>query len=77
MVWITSVLTLLFVLMGCTPYQQVIFDASMKMQKVNSVQQHTTMSFELSGSGFEPAIQQQIGTTLRCSILLNSISRQR
>lgn len=61
--WLTSVFTVLFMLTGCTPNQQAIFDASMKMQKANSLQQHTTMSFELSGSGFEPAIQQQIDTT--------------
>ncbi|WP_006718073.1 cell wall-binding repeat-containing protein [Desulfitobacterium metallireducens] len=69
MVWITSILTLLFVLTGCTPNQQVLFDATMKMQKVNSVQEHTTMSFELSGSGFEPAVQQQIDST---AMLLNT-----
>jgi hypothetical protein len=63
MAWITSVLTVLFFITGCTPNQQAIFDAAMKMQKANSLQQHITMSFELSGSGFEPAIQQQIDTT--------------
>ncbi|MBP1759898.1 MAG: cell wall-binding protein [Firmicutes bacterium] len=60
LIWIASVLTLLLVLTGCTPNQQVIFDAAMKMQKVHSMQQHTTMTFQLSGSGFEPTIQQQV-----------------
>lgn len=62
-VWVASVLTLLLVLTGCTPNQQAIFDATMKMQNVHSMQEHTTMSFELSGSGFEPKIQQQVDST--------------
>ena len=59
-IWVASVLTILLVLTGCTPNQKAIFDASMKMQNVHSVQEHITMSFELSGSGFEPTIQQQV-----------------
>ncbi|MEA4900334.1 cell wall-binding repeat-containing protein [Desulfitobacterium sp.] len=61
--WITSVLTILFVMTGCTPNQQAVFDASMNMQNVRSVQQHTTMSIELNGSGFDAATQEQINTT--------------
>lgn len=48
------------VLAGCTPNQKAIFDASMKMQKVNSIQQHMTLSMELKGSGLDPMIQEQI-----------------
>lgn len=58
------VLSLLLVVTGCTPNQQVLFDATMKMQNVNSQQKHTMMSFQLSGSGFEPAVQQQVDSAV-------------
>jgi len=57
---VALVLTLLLVLTGCSKNQQVLFDASMKMQDVQSVQQHTTMAFALSGSDFEPTVQEQV-----------------
>lgn len=60
MTWVAVVLILLLVLTGCSKNQQVIFDANMKMQDVKSLQQQTTMTFKLSGSGFDPAAQQQI-----------------
>ncbi len=60
--WVASLLTLLLVLTGCTQNQQAIFDAAMKMQNVTSLQQQTTMTFELTGSGFDPAVQQQVDT---------------
>lgn len=60
LIWIASVLTLLLVLTGCTANQQAIFDASMKMQEVHSMQEHVTLSFALSGSGLEPKIQEQV-----------------
>lgn len=55
-------LALLFSLPGCTPNEQAVFDAAMKMQKVHSMQEHTTMFFELSGTGFEPTVQKQVDT---------------
>ncbi|HZK85799.1 MAG TPA: cell wall-binding repeat-containing protein [Desulfosporosinus sp.] len=58
--WVAMTLTLLLVLTGCTQNQQVILDAGMKMQDVKSMQTHTTMSFQFSGSGFEPTAQQQV-----------------
>lgn len=58
--WTALVLTALLVLPGCSQNQQVIFDASMKMQDVQSVQTNTAMTFHLSGSGFEPTIQPQV-----------------
>lgn len=61
-IWTSLVLTALLVLPGCSQNQQVIFDASMKMQDVHSLQQHTAMTFHLSGSDFEPEVQQQINT---------------
>lgn len=57
---VALVLTLLLVLTGCSQNQQVIFDAAMNMQDAHSMQEHTTMTFQLSGSGFEPNVQQQI-----------------
>lgn len=58
--WIGALLSLLLVLTGCSQNQQVIFDANMKMQNVTSLQQQTTMTFNLTGSGFDPAVQQQV-----------------
>ncbi|MHB8073173.1 cell wall-binding repeat-containing protein [Desulfosporosinus fructosivorans] len=69
LIWTALVLTALLVLPGCSQNQQVIFDAGMKMQDVNSLQQHTTMTFQLSGSDFEPDVQQQINTA---AIFLNN-----
>jgi len=60
MSWFVALLILLLVLTGCSQNQQAIFDAAMKMQSVTSLQQQTTMSFELSGSGLDPAVQQQV-----------------
>ncbi len=58
--WVVMLLSLLLVLTGCSENQQVIFDAALKMQNVTSLQQQTTMTFKLSGSGFDPAVQQQV-----------------
>jgi len=58
--WIVTLLTLLLVVTGCSQNQQILFDAAMKMQNVTSLQQQTTMTFQLSGSDFDPAVQQQI-----------------
>jgi len=60
LIGVALVLTLLLGLTGCTKNQQVIFDAAMNMQDVHSLQTNTSMTFELSGSGFEPTVQQQI-----------------
>ncbi|EHQ91751.1 cell wall-binding repeat-containing protein [Desulfosporosinus youngiae] len=60
--WFVMLLALLLVLTGCSQNQQAIFDAAMKMQNVTSLQQQTTMTFKLSGSGFDPAVQQQVDT---------------
>jgi hypothetical protein len=61
-IWIPLVLTLLLVLTGCNQNQQAIFNAAMNMQDAKSMQAHTSMTFRLSGSGFEPAVQQQVDT---------------
>ncbi|NMA70030.1 MAG: LysM peptidoglycan-binding domain-containing protein [Desulfitobacterium sp.] len=45
---------------GCTTNQKAIFDATMKMQNVNSLEQHMTMSMELRGSGLDPMLQEQV-----------------
>lgn len=58
--WLVTLLTLLLVVTGCSQNQQVLFDAAMKMQDVTSLQQQTTMSFQLSGSGFDSEVQQQV-----------------
>lgn len=58
--WVVTLLSFLLVLTGCSENQQVIFDGALKMQNVTSLQQQTTMTFKLSGSGFEPAVQQQV-----------------
>lgn len=60
--WFVTLLTILLVVTGCSQNQQVIFDAAMKMQNVTSLQQQTTMTFQLSGSNFDPEIQQQINS---------------
>ena len=62
-VWVALVVTLLLVVTGCSPSQQEIFNAAMKMQDVKSMQQHTTLTFHLTGSGFEPNVQQQVDTS--------------
>ena len=59
-IWVASVVTLLLVVTGCSPNQQEIFNASMKMQAAKSMQAHTTMTFQLSCSDFDPAVQAQI-----------------
>lgn len=59
-IWAAVVLIFLLVLTGCSQNQQVIFNAAMNMQNVKSMQGHTTMTFQFSGSGFEPTVQQQI-----------------
>ena len=60
LVWVALVVTLLLVVTGCSSSQQDMFNAAMKMQDVKSMQQHTTMTFQLTGSGFEPNVQQQV-----------------
>ncbi|WP_026184033.1 LysM peptidoglycan-binding domain-containing protein [Desulfitobacterium hafniense] len=57
---IAILLIAILVLTGCTANQKAIFDASMKMQKVNSIQQHMTLSMELKGTGLDPMIQEQV-----------------
>ncbi len=59
---VTSVVTILLVVTGCSPSQQEMFNAAIKMQDVKSMQQHTTMTFQLTGSGFDPNVQQQVNT---------------
>lgn len=61
-IWVALVVTLGLLLTGCSPTQQELFNAAMKMQDVKSMQQHTTMTFQLTGSGFEPSVQQQVDT---------------
>lgn len=63
LIWVALVITLLLVLTGCSPNQQEIFKAALKMQNVNSMQSQTTMTFQLEGTGFEPNAQQQIDKT--------------
>ena len=58
--WVALAITLILVLTGCSPNQQEIFMATMKMQNVNSMQSQTAMTFQLNGTGFEPDVQQQI-----------------
>ena len=60
--WVALAITLLLVLTGCSPNQQEVFMAAMKMQNVNSMQSQTEMTFQLNGTGFEPIVQQQIDT---------------
>lgn len=57
---VSILLIVALVLTGCTANQKAIFDASMKMQKVNSAQQHITMSIGLTGSGLDPMVQEQV-----------------
>ncbi|MCB8814268.1 cell wall-binding repeat-containing protein [Desulfosporosinus shakirovi] len=60
MTWLVGLLTLMLAVTGCSQNQQVLFDASMKMQDVTSLQQQTTITLQLSGSGFDPEVQQQV-----------------
>ncbi|KUO73697.1 MAG: hypothetical protein APF81_01980 [Desulfosporosinus sp. BRH_c37] len=69
LVWVGLAVTLLLVITGCSPSQRELFNAAMKMQTVKSMQQHTSMTFHLSGSGFEPSVQQQVDTA---AMFLNS-----
>jgi len=62
MTWLVGLLTLMLAVTGCSQNQQVLFDASMKMQDVTSLQQQTTITLQLSGSDFDPDVQQQIDT---------------
>ncbi len=62
LIWGSLVVALGVVLTGCSPNQQELFNAAMKMQNVTSIQQHTAMTFKLTGSGFEPDVQQQVDT---------------
>lgn len=57
---VALVVTLLLVLVGCSQRQQVIFDALMNVQNANSLQDHTTITMQLTGTGFEPWEQEQI-----------------
>lgn len=82
LIWVALCMSLILLLAGCTTNQQAIFDASMKMQSVNSVQEHITMSLELSGSGFDPEIQEQIDSAAamlndaKLDMYLKSISNE-
>ena len=60
LVWVALAITLPLVLTGCGANQQEIFKAGMKMQTVKSMQAHSTMTFQIEGTGFEPNVQQQI-----------------
>ncbi|HHY26271.1 MAG TPA: LysM peptidoglycan-binding domain-containing protein [Desulfitobacterium dehalogenans] len=60
LITMSLLLAAILVLTGCTPNQKAILDASMKMQNVNSVQQHMTMSMDLKGSGLDPMLQEQV-----------------
>lgn len=62
LIWVALVASLLLVTTGCSQNQQEIFNANLKMQDVNSMKAHTTMTFKLSGSGLEPTAQQQFDT---------------
>ncbi|MDR3601090.1 MAG: hypothetical protein P4L49_11520 [Desulfosporosinus sp.] len=57
--WVALVATLLLVITGCSPNQQEIFNAALKTQNAKSMQAHTTMTVQLSGSDFEPTVQKQ------------------
>jgi hypothetical protein len=59
LIWVALVVTLFLVLTGCSPNQQEIFNAALNTQSAKSMQVHTTMTFQLSGSDFDPAVQQQ------------------
>lgn len=50
----------LLVLTGCSPNQQVLFNASMNMQNAKSLQEHTTLAINFSGTGFDSDAQKQI-----------------
>jgi len=56
---VALVVSLFLVLTGCSPNQQEIFNAALNTQSAKSMQVHTTMTFQLSGSDFDPAVQQQ------------------
>lgn len=65
LIWVALVIILLLVLTGCSPNQREIFNASMKLKEAKSLQEHTTMTFQVSGSDFDPAVQQQVDKTAR------------
>jgi len=60
LLWVASAVTLLLVITGCSSNQQVIFNAALKTQDAKSMQTHTTMTFHLSSSDFDPTVQQKI-----------------
>lgn len=60
LVIVAVLLAVLLVFTGCTSNQKAIFDATMKMQSVNSLEQHMTMSMELKSSGLDPMLQEQV-----------------
>lgn len=60
LVWAALAIMLLLVLSGCSPNQQEIFKAAMRLQSANSLESQTTMTLQLKGSGFDPNTQQQI-----------------
>ncbi|HWQ72371.1 MAG TPA: cell wall-binding repeat-containing protein [Desulfitobacteriaceae bacterium] len=53
-------LILLLILSGCSKPQQEILNAYLKMQDMNNVQRHLTLTFEMSGTGFDPYTQQDV-----------------
>ncbi|WP_282432533.1 LysM peptidoglycan-binding domain-containing protein [Desulfitobacterium dichloroeliminans] len=59
-VLLVLLLSVMLVLTGCTSNQMEIFDASHKTQKATSMQQHLTVSLDLSGSGLQPDVQAQV-----------------
>lgn len=61
LIWLSLVVTLLF-LTGCSQNQQEIFNAAMNQQNIQSIREHTSMNFKLSGTDFDPSVQQQIDT---------------
>lgn len=68
-IWVAWLVILILILTGCSQNQQEIFNAFIKMQDVKSMQEHTTMTIQLSSSDFEPEIQQQIA---QAAMLLNN-----
>ncbi|KLU66986.1 hypothetical protein DEAC_c09200 [Desulfosporosinus acididurans] len=56
--------SMLLVATGCSPNQSQIFQASMNLGNANSLQEHTTLTFQADGSGFSPSDQQQVDRVL-------------
>ncbi|MDR3541259.1 MAG: hypothetical protein P4L69_09895 [Desulfosporosinus sp.] len=59
-IWVALAATLLLVITGCSTNQLEIFNVALKTQAAKSMQTHTTMTFQLSCTDFDPAVQPQI-----------------